>query len=413
MAEVEETALFNWRRRGEGRSRERGLEWRQGNRAELGSFWRFRDDCLGLFRGTRADFLSFLATLNEVDPAIRFTEEGFGRAVNFLDVKITLGEDGKLHTTLYVKPNTKNQLLLPSSSHPPFVTKSSAYSLFLRLRRICSDEEAFREEADRLQDRLEARQYPRDVVEAAKLRAAAIPRSRALEKVEKRETNGERQHRLVCRYDRRSGPALRKVMEDSYEAASTRDVRFRRWFPNKPRPAFRRGRTLKEELVKARLPSGRGVRTATREKREGVRRCSKGQNTARCQCCSILTETPASVVRSVVVNGKELRVEDPITCKTESVIYVIKSKKDPTKCYGGQTGGRVDRRLGQHRRDIMNKDESKVVARHFMQTNSTVDDIIFVPIKIVRRKNLWARLEMERKFLNDNNLLDDGLNINL
>ena len=56
----------------------------------------------------------------------------------------------------------------------------------------------FWEEADRLQDRLEARQYPRDVVETAKLRAAAIPRSRALEKVEKRETNGERQHRLVC-----------------------------------------------------------------------------------------------------------------------------------------------------------------------------------------------------------------------
>ena len=71
------------------------------------------------------------------------------------------------------------------------------------------------------------------------------------------------------------------------------------------------------------------------------------------------------------------------------------------------------RRLRRHRRDIMNRDESKVVARHFMQTNSTVDDIIFVPIKIVRRKNLWARLEIERKFLNDNNLLDDGININL
>ena len=49
-----------------------------------------------------------------MDPAIKFTEEGFGHAVNFLDVRITLGEDGKLHTTLYVKPNTKNQLLTPT-----------------------------------------------------------------------------------------------------------------------------------------------------------------------------------------------------------------------------------------------------------------------------------------------------------
>ena len=174
-----------------------------------------------------------------------------------------------------------------------------------------------------------------------KLRAAAIPRTRALAKVARRETNGERQHRLVCQYDRRSGPALRGVMEDSYEAASTRDVRFRRWFPNKPRPAFRRGKTLREELVKARLPSGRVVRprAAARERWEGVRRCSKGQNAVRCQCCSILTETPASVVRSVVVNGREVKVEDAITCKTESVIYVIMSRKDPTRCYGGQTGG--------------------------------------------------------------------------
>ena len=69
-------------------------------------------------------------------------------------------------------------------------------------------------------------------------------------------------------------------MEDSYEAASTRDVRFRRWFPNKPRPAFRRGRTFREELVKARLPSGTGVRLrlAAREKREGVRRCKGAEH---------------------------------------------------------------------------------------------------------------------------------------
>ena len=36
----------------------------------------------------------------------------------------------------------------------------------------------------------------------------------------------------------------------------------------------------------------------------------------------------------------------------------------------------------------MNRDGTKVAARHFMQTNSAVDDIVFVPIKVVRRKNL-------------------------
>ena len=414
MAEVEEQALYRWKKRGGVRMREKGLEWRQRDRAELGDFWRYRDDCLGLFRGTRADFLTLLSALNSVDPAIRFTEEGFGHAVNFLDVRITIGADNKIHTTLYMKPNTKNQLLLPSSAHPPFVTKSSAYSLFLRLRRICSEEETFDEEADKLEARLQNRQYKKEVVRAARQRASLIPRSQALEKVVREKATGGRQHRLVCRYDRRTGPALHGVMQESYEAAAIRDVRMRRWFPHRPRPAFRRGRTLREELIRAKLPQKQvRTRAEAREGREGVRRCSRGQNTARCQTCSILTDHPSAIVKEVEVNGRKVKVEDFITCKTESVIYVLMSRKVPEVCYGGQTGGRVDRRVGQHRRDIINKDETKVVARHFMETGSTVEDLVFVPIKVVKNKNMWARLEIERQFINENNLLDDGLNLNL
>ena len=100
-------------------------------------------------------------------------------------------------------------------------------------------------------------------------------------------------------------------------------------------------------------------------------------------------------------------------CKTKSVLYILRSKKAPQLVYGGQTGATVAARLGQHRRDIMNRDMSKVVARHLSNTNSTVDDLEFVPVKVVRRNSMWARLELERKFLNDHNLLDDGLNLYL
>ena len=48
-----------------------------------------------------------------------------------------------------------------------------------------------------------------------------------------------------------------------------------------------------------------------------------------------------------------------------------------------------------------------------METRSTVEDLVFVPIKIVKKRNLWARLEIERRFLNEHNLVDDGLNINM
>ena len=217
-------------------------------------------------------------------------------------MKVTLGEDRLLHTTLYVKPNTKNQLLLPSSAHPPFVTRSSAFSLFLRNRRICSDEEAFQTEADRLESRLMARCYSKAVVAGARLKASNIPRGVALEKVVRGLGSKERQHRLVCKYDRRSSPALQGVMEDGYQAASRRDVRFHRWFPNTPKPAFKRGKTLKDELVRAKLPT-KEPRTRGGTK-EGVGRCNKGKTRGGGLACSYLTERPAEVVTSVEVNKR-------------------------------------------------------------------------------------------------------------
>ena len=58
----------------------------------------------------------FIATLNSVDPAIKFTHEiDFqGNKIAFLNIMISIGPDGFLHTHLYTKPNTVNQLLFPS-----------------------------------------------------------------------------------------------------------------------------------------------------------------------------------------------------------------------------------------------------------------------------------------------------------
>ena len=71
----------------------------------------------------------------------------------------------------------------------------------------------------------------------------------------------------------------------------------------------------------AKLPQKKlRTRAEAREGREGVRRCSRCQNTVRCQTCSILTSHPSTVVKEVEVNGRKVKVEDFITCKTESVI---------------------------------------------------------------------------------------------
>ena len=114
--------------------------------------------------------------MNAVDPAIKFTAEiDFNKNfVNFLDVTISI-VDGFLVTDLYVKPNTKNQLLMPTSAHPSNVTRSSVFSLALRLRRICCTEDLFEKRAEEQKQKLLERGYRETIVAAGIQRARDVP----------------------------------------------------------------------------------------------------------------------------------------------------------------------------------------------------------------------------------------------
>ena len=74
MGEVEEEAMRRWQNRGGVLRERKGLKWKQGDVAEVDSWGgRFRDDCLGLFRGSKLEFNGYVATLNSVDKDIKFT----------------------------------------------------------------------------------------------------------------------------------------------------------------------------------------------------------------------------------------------------------------------------------------------------------------------------------------------------
>ena len=259
MAEIEEEGLKKWRRRGLAPRAEepwiKGINWRKGDRAEVDWWHRFRDDIKGLFRGTLEEFQEFLDNMNSIDPCIKFTSDFDyeNNSVNFLDTTIAINAEGYLTTDLYVKPNTLNQLLSPRSAHPPSVTRSSVYSLALRIRRICSSDERFEVRADELKKKLLERKYSETVIDAGIERGRRVQRSEALKKVEKKPEGNEegRQHRLIVEYDRRTGPALRQTLHNNYEAAANRDIRFKKMFPKTPKPVFTKGKNIKQMLIKA------------------------------------------------------------------------------------------------------------------------------------------------------------------
>ena len=438
MSEVEEKGLRKYKRRGgetnweitERRgefsmvlreSQGKGRGWKQGDRAEVDWWHRFRDDILGLFRGSESDFKTFVETMNTVDDAIKFTAEvNFQtNSVNFLDVVISIDEQGFLRTDLYTKPNTLNQLLLPTSAHPPSVTKGSVYSLAIRLRRICCTEELFELRAGQLKERLLERGYATEVIEAGIRKAREVPRSEALKKVEKRGREGEReggrQHHLVVEYDRRSSPALGQILKSNFHSACNRDARMKTLFQKPPRPTFKKGTNIKQMLVKAKLPRARPVNTrqGEREVRRGVSRCNRGTGKSQCAACVHLTDSPRQVIKEVKIHssGKVIQIEDQINCKTKSCLYVLESKKNPRQ-YGGQSGSKIGTRTLQHAGDIDNGAD-KPVPNHFQITGSTRADLRVTPFLRVKSNNPYVRLHLERLFINTHHLIEDGINVNL
>ena len=77
--------------------------------------------------------------------------------MNFLDLTISINDHGYIETDLFTKPNLKNQLLLPYSAHPAFITRNIVCSLAIRIARNVSDpvkrEVRFKELKERLKSR--------------------------------------------------------------------------------------------------------------------------------------------------------------------------------------------------------------------------------------------------------------------
>ena len=85
----------------------------------------------------------FIDHLNNIHSTIKFTSSHSSTNIPFLDVSVSLTNDGSISTDLYTKPTDKHQHLLYSSCHPLNTKKAIPFSLALRLRRIRSTDSTF------------------------------------------------------------------------------------------------------------------------------------------------------------------------------------------------------------------------------------------------------------------------------
>ena len=142
-------------------------------------FGRFIDDCLGTALCSYAELESFIHFVNNFHPALKFTLEISETSVSFLDILISIN-GSRLTTSVFYKPTDSHSYLLFSSSHPNHTKRSIPFSQFLRLRRICSEDEDFQTKSLEMRNFFVQRGYPTFLLDTAFSKASSIPRSDTL-----------------------------------------------------------------------------------------------------------------------------------------------------------------------------------------------------------------------------------------
>ena len=179
-----------------------------------------------------------------------------------------------------------HQYLLPTSCHPKHCCKNIPYSLALRLRRICSDSNTFELRAKELTNQLHQRGYLKQDI------ASAIDKAR------------QRSRDALLSYRPKSaevGTILPFVLTYHPDLPKVRDIVDKNWsiiessdelkdiYQSKPVMAFRRPKSLRDFLVRARLKPNSDDDNQTGECRPcGRKKMSMLQNDNLCWHCEVI-----------------------------------------------------------------------------------------------------------------------------
>ena len=129
-------------------------------------WWRYIDDIFMVWTHEEEKLNEFITHINSSHNTIKFTHEFSESSISFLDVTVLLDNNNQISTDLYVKSTDTHQYLLQTSCHSNHVKKSIPFSLALRIRRICSTAEKFKQRTSELLESLCKRGHKRQYVQA-------------------------------------------------------------------------------------------------------------------------------------------------------------------------------------------------------------------------------------------------------
>ena len=190
-----------------------------------------------------------MAYLNSLDPNIQFTFKYSKDSIEFLDVLVKRDGD-QVSTNLYVKETDAHQFLHFDSCHPFHTKRAIPYGQALRIRRICSEDQFFEKGVSDLKQWLLKRGYKDYLIDTQIDKARCCNRDALLLGNDPRDNSNK--VFLVLTYH----PALSKKVYDIINLNQNIlniNEEHKKVFSEPPMVSFRRGKTLKDVLVRSKL----------------------------------------------------------------------------------------------------------------------------------------------------------------
>ena len=311
----------------------------------------------------------FVDYLNNLHSTIKFTCSHSPSNIPFLDVMVSV-KDGSIETDLDTKPTDKHQHLIDWSCHPQHTKRAIPFSLALRLRRICSNPDNYKLRTNELIDYLANRGYDKTFLKTQIQRASDIPRTDALTKKLKTQTETTP---FVITYNP-ALPSLAHIIHKHSNVLYSSD-RCRNVFKNLPLVAYRRCKNISDILVRAQLTNS--TDTSSSRPTPGSFRC----NNRNCTTCPYIEHGRNQY--TFHSTGETHHIKSHITCETFNVIYLIQCRLCNLQ-YIGETKRRLKDRFNEHRRPILNPTGNYIhtaVSEHFLTSNHSDNHMLLIPIE--------------------------------
>ncbi|XP_078506413.1 complement C3-like [Lissotriton helveticus] len=242
-----------------------------------------------------------IARLNHCVDNIEFTHAISDKELPFLDVLINI-EDTQIKTKVFRKETDVNNSLLFHSFHPQNLKNNLLVSQYMRIKRICSQEEDLKENLRTQHQRYKERGYPDEILLKAEKRVDSNSRENLLTQKPKKTTD---RHVFVSKFST-SSQKLKTIINKHWDLLSNEDD-FNGIFNNKPIFAYTRSKNLKELL----LTPIRDIEVSNR----GMKKCEHCVH-----CSNVITGKTLHHPHT----GKAMELHYNGDCNSKNLIYYIK-----------------------------------------------------------------------------------------